>query len=225
MITGINHSPEYKTLNSFSSSPRAKNGYLSYRYHKTRKNETKEAARALIGAITGTAIPLIYFAKKQKTNILKVKYDLPQLIGVSAGSIVGGVAGGMVKADRFDKKQKVNEGIFQFSNAALPPVIVTGLTKITEKIPKLNNIKGKIGAITLGLGGGMYTAAKLANFICDPKDKVPDRKLSFKDSLANIDDALGILALSDIPALKKLPISEILPFIYILCGYRAGESN
>ncbi len=225
MITGINHSPEYKTLNSFSSNPRAKNGYLSYRYHKTRKNETKEAARALIGAITGTAIPLIYFAKKQKTNILKVKYDLPQLIGVSAGSIVGGVAGGMIKADRFDKKQKVNEGIFQFSNAALPPVIVTGLTKITEKIPKLNNIKGKIGAITLGLGGGMYTAAKLANFICDPKDKVPDRKLSFKDSLANIDDALGILALSDIPALKKLPISEILPFIYILCGYRAGESN
>ena len=147
------------------------------------------------------------------------------MIGVSAGSIVGGVAGGMIKADRFDKKQKVNEGIFQFSNAALPPVIVTGLTKITEKIPKLNNIKGKIGAITLGLGGGMYTAAKLANFICDPKDKVPDRKLSFKDSLANIDDALGILALSDIPALKKLPISEILPFIYILCGYRAGESN
>lgn len=225
MITGINNTPKYTTLNSFSSNKKTKNGYLSYRYHKTRKNEKREALRALTGAVIGTAIPLLYFAKKQSVNILKVNYGLKELIGVSAGSIIGGVAGGMIKSDKFDKKQKVNEGIFQFTNAALPPAIVYGLTKLVSKSQVLNNSYGKIGAVITGLLGGMYAAAKLSNFICDPKDKVPDRKLTFKDSIANIDDAIGTLALTDIPALKKLPVGPLLPLVYIFCGYRAGESN
>ncbi len=225
MLKEIGQSPQYSTLNSFSSGRKVKTGYLSYRYHKTRKNEKKEAFRALTGAVIGTAIPLILFAKKQNVNILKVKYGLKELIGVSAGSIAGGVAGGMIGADKFDKKQKLNEGIFQFANASLPPAVVVGLSKLTSKVPKLNNMYGKIAAITAGLLGGMFGAAKLSNYICDPKDKVPDRKLTIKDSIANVDDALGILALSDIPALKKLPVGPLLPLIYIFCGYRAGESN
>ena len=83
----------------------------------------------------------------------------------------------------------------------------------------------QIGAIFTGLLAGMFGAAKLSNLICDPKDKVPDRKLTLKDSLANIDDAIGALAMTDIPALKKFPVAPILPPIYVLCGYRAGESN
>lgn len=225
MIKGINHTSEYTTLNSFSSNRTSKNGYLSYRYHQMRESEKKESIRALTGAIVGTTIPLLTFAQKQQKNILKMEYGLKEIIGISAGSIIGGVAGGMIGADRFDKKQKFNEGIFQFMNAAIPPVVVLGLSKLTDKIKPLNNIYGKISAIFIGLLGGMFGAAKLSNLICDPKDKVPDRKLTMKDSIANIDDALGALAMTDIPALKKLPVAPILPPIYVLCGYRAGESN
>ncbi len=225
MIKGINHTSEYTTLNSFSSNRTSKNGYLSYRYHQMRESERKESIRALTGAIVGTTIPLLTFAQKQQKNILKMEYGLKEIIGISAGSIIGGVAGGMIGADRFDKKQKFNEGIFQFMNAAIPPVVVLGLSKLTDKIKPLNNIYGKISAIFIGLLGGMFGAAKLSNLICDPKDKVPDRKLTMKDSIANIDDALGALAMTDIPALKKLPVAPILPPIYVLCGYRAGESN
>lgn len=225
MLNGINHTYEYKTLNSFSSNKASKNGYLSYRNHKFRESERKESIRALSGAIIGTAIPLVKFAKKQNKSIFKMQYGLKEIVGVSSGSILGGVAGGMIGADRFDKKQKLNEGVFQFMNTTIPPILVFALDKTTEKIKSLNNIYGKIGTIFTGLIVGMFGAAKLSNFICDPKDKVPDRKLTMKDSLANIDDAIGALALTDIPALKRIPVATLLPPIYVFCGYRAGESN
>ncbi len=226
MIQNINYrNTEYKTLNSFSSNKKSKNAYVSYRYHKTKENEAKESARALAGAVIGTAIPLFFFAKKQNKSFLKMHYGLKEIIGVSAGSIIGGVAGGMINSDKFDRKQKINEGVFQFMNAAIPPAVVIGLSKITSKIKPLNNNYGKIGSILVGLIGGMFAAARLSNFICDPKDKVPDRKLTIKDSLANIDDAIGTLAITDIPAFKNIPVGPLLPPIYILCGYRAGDSN
>ena len=225
MVQGINYTSKYTTLNSFSSSKMRSNGYISYRYHKMRENEKKESIRALTGAIIGTAIPLLNFSKKQKKGILQLEYGLKEIIGVSSGSIIGGVAGGMLGADKFDRRQKINEGIFQFMNAAVPPAVVFGLTKITDKVKPLKNTYGKIEAKFTGLLAGMFGAAKLSNLICDPKDKVPDRKLTLKDSLANIDDAIGALAMTDIPALKKFPVAPILPPIYVLCGYRAGESN
>ncbi|MBQ8167873.1 hypothetical protein IJZ97_00440 [bacterium] len=64
-----NNTPKYMMLNSFSSNPKARNGYLSYRYHRTRDNERNEAIRAGVGAVVGTLIPLIAFAKKQNTSI------------------------------------------------------------------------------------------------------------------------------------------------------------
>ena len=219
-----NNTPKYLMLNSFSSNPKARNGYLSYRYHRTRDNERNEAIRAGIGAAVGTIIPLMMFAKKQNVNPLKVHYGLKEIMGVSAGSIVGGVLGGMIKSDYLDRKQKVNEGIFQFSNAALPPVLAVTIEAATKNVKAFNTKMGKIATTGVGLIGGMFAAAKLSNFICDPKDKVPDRKLTFKDSLANIDDALGILAMSDFPALQKVA-GPLLPVIYAFCGYRAGESN
>lgn len=71
----------------------------------------------------------------------------------------------------------------------------------------------------------MLLASKLANFINDPYDKVPDRKLTLKDSIANIDDSVGILVVSKVPLTDKLQIEKTLPAIYGLCGYRAGMSN
>ncbi len=225
MIRILNCDNKYTTLNSFSSNAAVKNQYISHRYHKTRENEKKESARALAGAVIGTAIPLMIFSKKQNKNFLKMHYGIKEIIGISLGGIVGGVACGMINSDKFDKRQKIHEGIFQFMNAAVPPLVVVGLSKLTGKVEPLNNKFGKIASVIAGLTGGMYAAAKLSNYICDPKDKLPDRKLTIKDSLANIDDAIGTLAITDIPVFKKLPVGALLPPIYVLCGYRAGESN
>lgn len=226
MIKKINnHTSRYQTLNSFSHNNKIKTGYLSHRYHQIRESEKKEAYRALTGAVIGTAIPLLFFAKKQNKNIFKLNYSLKEIMGISAGSIIGGVLGGRIDNNKFDQKQKVNEGIFQFANTAIPATMVAGLSKLTSNIKAFNTPFGKATTIVSGIFAGMYTAAKVSNFICDPKDKVPDRKLTIKDSLANIDDALGALAMTDSPILYKIPVGPILPLVYILCGYRAGESN
>ena len=225
MIDKINNqTPKYLILNSFASNPTKRNDYLSYRYHRTRKTERREEIQALAGSVIGTGIALMAFAKKQKTNPLKIHYGLMELIGVSAGAIIGGVAGGIIKADPFDKKRKVNEGIFQFANASIPPAIVLALNTVTEKSKMFNSKLGRIATTVVGLVGGMFAAAEVSNFIADPGDFEKDRKLTVKDSLANIDDALGVLAMSDFPALQKIA-GPLLPVIYVLCGFRAGESN
>lgn len=225
MIDKINNqTPKYLILNSFASNPTKRNDYLSYRYHRTHKTERREEIQALAGSVIGTGIALMAFAKKQKTNPLKIHYGLMELIGVSAGAIIGGVAGGIIKADPFDKKRKVNEGIFQFANASIPPAIVLALNTVTEKSKMLNSKLGRIATTVVGLVGGMFAAAEVSNFIADPGDFEKDRKLTVKDSLANIDDALGVLAMSDFPALQKIA-GPLLPVIYVLCGFRAGESN
>ena len=225
MIDKINNqTPKYLILNSFASNPTKRNDYLSYRYHRTHKTERREEIQALAGSVIGTGIALMAFAKKQKTNPLKIHYGLMELIGVSAGAIIGGVAGGIIKADPFDKKRKVNEGIFQFANASIPPAIVLALNTVTEKSKMLNSKLGRIATTVVGLVGGMFAAAEVSNFIADPADFEKDRKLTVKDSLANIDDALGVLAMSDFTVLQKIA-GPLLPVIYVLCGFRAGESN
>ena len=202
-----------------------KNYYISYRYHKSRESERKEALRSFVGATIGTIVPMAIYSKKQNVNLFKLKYGLKELIGVSAGAIAGGVLAGMFGENKQDKIQKIKEGVFQLFNATIPPVFVSGLLSIASKTETFNNKALRIISTVLGLVSGMYVAAKLSNFVCDPKDKAPDRKLTIKDSIANVDDALGILALSNNPVISKLPISQVLPFIYILCGYRAGSSN
>ena len=72
---------------------------------------------------------------------------------------------------------------------------------------------------------GISSGVKLSNKIVDPKDKEPDRKLTIKDSVANLDDAVGILVLADVKAAKKIKIERALPLIYTYCGYRAGNCN
>lgn len=74
-----------------------------------------------------------------------------------------------------------------------------------------------------GLLIGMYGAASLSNLICDPYDKVPDRKLTLLDCIANVDDALGVLVLAKFPCADKLHLERTLPFVYSYCGYRAGK--
>ena len=85
------------------------------------------------------------------------------------------------------------------------------------------NLPLRVAAIVAVLFAGMKVAAEFSNFINDPHDKVPDRKLTMLDSIANIDDAVGAFAIAKIPVVSQL--EKILPLIYVWCGYRAGKNN
>ena len=185
-----------------------------------------DKTKAFIGSTLGTAIPILLMMKKQGVkNPMKLKYGMWEMVETAAGAIIGGVGLGLIGEEKEVQKNRLKEGLFQFMNASIPTWIVGGVVSLCENSQKYNNKRNKILSVIGGLLVGMYGSAAISNLIMDPKDKSPDRKLTPKDALANIDDGLGALALAKIPLIEKLNIARFLPFVYIACGYRAGQSN
>lgn len=199
----------------------------NYRVRSYNREISKEdKIKALVGSTIGTVVPILFMMKKQKVkNPLKLKYGMWDMINTAAGSIIGGVGFGLIDENEKVRKNRLKEGLFQFMNASIPTWIVGGVVSLCENNEKYNNKWCKILSVAGGLLVGMYGSAALSNLITDSKDKYPDRKLSLKDALANIDDGIGALALAKIPIVEKLNIGRFLPIIYAACGYRAGQSN
>ncbi len=182
--------------------------------------------RAGIGAVAGTAIPLAIMMKNRKIkNPLKMEYGLQDMLILSGTSVAGGTVAGMIGEDKKTNKNKFKEGVFQFLNASIPTWIVGGVLKLPESSNKFNNPATKVASVLGGLVVGMFGAAQVSNLVFDPKDKEPDRKLTFKDCLVNADDALGALTLARLPIIQNLHLDTVLPAIYAYCGYRAGKTS
>ena len=237
MINSINY--KYPTLEKIDTYPEfseryvAKNSsvvdaFISKR-NKThvRSVTTQDRIKAGIGAIAGCILPMAYMMKKQKVkNPFKIHYGLSEMVVMSATSVAGGVAAGMLGEDKDTNKNKVKEGVFQFMNATVPTLLVGGALKLLEDNTKYKNSKPvKVAAIVTSLVAGMPLAAFLSNMINDPKDKEPDRKLTLKDSIINMDDALGALVVAKVPIVEHLHLDKFMPAIFAWCGYRAGQSN
>lgn len=197
------------------------------RRNRLSRIETKQdKIQALAGAVLGTAIGMFALMKHQKVkNPFKLKYELGEMLALSAAPIIGGVGLGMIGNDAETNLAKSKEGVFQFLNAAIPTWLAAGTLKWCDTTKFFKKALPKFTAIAGTILVGMHGAAALSNIICDPKDKHPDRKLSLLDSLANIDDLFGILVLAKVPIVGKLHLDKLLPVIYTYCGYRAGKSN
>lgn len=190
------------------------------------KETTKPSVKSIIGAVGGTVIPLaIMMKQRQIKNPFKMEYGLQDMLVLSATSVGGGVAAGMIGEDKHTQKNQLKEGVFQFLNASIPTWIIGGVLKLPETSHKFNNAPTKIFSVIGGLVVGMFGAAHVSNLIFDPKDKEPDRKLTFKDCIVNADDVLGALVLAKFPLIEKLHLDKLLPAIYACCGIRAGNAK
>lgn len=216
-----------KTPDYFDNSLKVRaNKFIKYRNHSIRRESLNDKLQAGVGALIGTAIPMAIMMKKQGVkNPLKLHYGLKDMLILSATSIMGGVACGMIGNDAQTNLNKSKEGIFQFMNAAIPTWLAAATLRWCETTKGMNNNFAKLMTTAATILIGMQGAASVSNIICDPKDKHPDRKLTFLDSLANIDDLIGVLVLAKFPIVEKLHIDKLLPAIYAFCGYRAGKSN
>lgn len=235
MSTQINNTnTPQRPFSKFKSLNYAKKAHLSYapnkrsyRNHNRDVVETHTKIKSFLGALTGVALSTALVAKNQKVNLskplnfFKLKYGVKEMIAISGMGIIGGVSGGMIGSDK--KKEKINEGVFQFMNATVPLLLVHPVTQLIDKSKYKNNLPLRIGAILVTLLAGMKGAAVLSNYINDPHDKVPDRKLTLMDSVANIDDAVGAFSVAKIPIVSQL--EKVLPLIFVWCGYRAGQNN
>lgn len=218
----VDKTPDYPSVAELSAAHK----YLLHRNHSRHVETRKEKLQAGIGSIVGTIIPMILMMKKQGVkNPLKLSYGLKEMLILSGTSVMGGVALGMVGADEESKLNKSKEGVFQFMNAAIPTWLAASTLRWCETTKGFNNNFAKIISTAITILIGMQGSAAVSNIICDPKDKHPDRKLSFLDSLANIDDLIGVLVLAKFPIVEKLCIDKLLPAIYAFCGYRAGKTN
>ena len=218
----IDVSPEFPDKQTKAVADR----FILRRNRSLRKESTQDKLQAFIGASIGTVIPLFAMMKKQKVkNPFKLEYNLANMLVLSGAPIVGGVSVGMIGNDLETNWAKSREGVFQFFNAAIPTWLAGATLKWCETTKGLNNIPVKIASIAATILIGMHGAAALSNMICDPKDNYPDRKLTLHDSLANLDDMVGVLVLAKFPIVDKLYLDKLLPIIYGYCGYRAGKSN
>ncbi len=234
MTITVTKKPNTNVFSAFQNTAHTKNVYTSLYYkrnHRIEETDHKTKAKIAVGSLISTLIPMIYFAKKQTglksmADLLKIKYELKEVLALSSASIVGGVISGVIADKKSDKKRKVKEGVFQFMNAVIPTALVGGAMKLIEDNTKYQNSKPvKVAAIVTSIIAGMPLAAFISNIINDPKDKEPDRKLTLKDSVVNMDDALGALVVAKIPLVDKLHLDKLMPLIFAWCGYRAGQSN
>lgn len=203
---------------------------FSFQSYKNKRRTTKKdhitTIKAVIGTTIGTVVPLAMIMKKKKIkNPFKMTYDLQDMLTLSATSVTGGVAVGVIGEDRHTQWHKLKEGVFQFLNASIPTWIIGGVLKLPESSNKFNNAPTKVFSVIGGMVVGMFGAAQVSNLIFDPADKEPDRKLKFKDCVANSDDILGALVLAKFPVIDKLHADKLLPLIYAYCGYRAGKTD
>lgn len=181
-------------------------------------------------ALEKNALNGMNFAEKAKT-ILKsfnIEYGLNEMLFTSAGSILGGLAGGLIFNKNENKKSKVKESVFQFNNIAVPTIIIAGLLKLSEQSNKLKGVFPKIVSVMAGIGAGMPLAAMISNKINNifiDKNNQDTRKLRIKDSFVHVDDVVGALVLAKIPFANKLHADKILPVLYATCGYEAGTKK
>ncbi len=202
------------------------NKYLLRRSRAEYKATFSDQTKAGIGALAGAAFPIVHMMKKQGVkNPLKVKYGLSEMILVSATTVLASVLAAMPGNDAKTNRRKAEEGVFQFCNAAIPTWLAASALKLCETSKKYNNAAAKILSTAGAILVGMMGAAEVSNLICDPHDKHPDRKLTLKDTIANLDDLFGVLILAKVPFVDKLHLEKALPFIYAYCGYRAGKTN
>ena len=233
MINKVNsiQNSNIHSYSCFQSSNQVKKGFRTYRYHNIDKPTTGDRIRAMSGAVIGTLLPLAYFAKKQNgtinsfKNLFNIQYNLKEMVSITAGTIIGGVTLGMLGESRQKCKKKINEGVFQFMNSFMPAIFVSGFLKLSKNKKMMNNPLLKSAGVFASLCSGMYIGAKVSNFITDPKNIHPDRKLNMKDAAANIDDLIGALVLAKFPVADNLNVEKVLPVIYTWCGYRAGQNS
>lgn len=210
----------------------------------------KNNAAVLAATVAGTVIPMLiirnYQGKALKKGALKglesgekvkaflksfhLEYGLNEMLYTSFGSIAGGLFGGLAlsKNEDSNKKAKIKESIFQFLNIAIPTSIVAGLLELSKKSKSKYGTLFKIASVIGGVGAGMPLAAaiskKVNNTLVDSKN--PDtRRLRLKDAFVHVDDLVGAVALAKVPFLEKLPIDQILPLLYSMCGYEAGTKE
>lgn len=236
-----------------------------------KNNKAGAAASSLIG--TGTALALIAkkqgfslapkvikntpvkewaifkIANKNKPDQKLLEIEEKEILGLAAGSVTGGLAGGAL-LDGKNMKAKAREALTQIvGNVLIPVGFVGGISRIYKKYEKqikntmpqigLNNNKyiaftnkfikniPAIGLTTAALLTGIYTGNKVTNFINEKFfGQRQHRKIKSTDFAPHVDDlclAVTLMGSKNSPVAST--ITRTVPLFLSVPGYQVAKAQ
>lgn len=195
--------------------------------------------KPIAGASIGVGSAMLIFSqlKKNPENILnklaaklhlkesgtKTLTDVSELIFTAGAANIGAIGLNSIGKSPEVKKKKWKEAGFQMMNMAIPMLMTTAALKTCEATKALNNNPAKIIGSIAGMVTGAFTATQITNLT--KKEGEPKRKYTIKDSVANFDDIVATIKIGFSDVEKIIPVSKIIPFIYIYSASRAGSKG
>lgn len=216
---------------------------------------------AILGSSTaGMIAGLALCARRQNLNIFnwnefkKIKIESLEILALAAGSLVGGLAGG-IAVDKTNKRDKIKETLQQFvGNIVFPISFVAGgnwaydkiIKKTGFKMPEVNNkalnailkafppVAVVLGSLAVGIKVGNEVANNMNNKIFVEDE---DRDIKLTDFAAHVDDTLlgaslvaqNLSPTSTTTAASSGAISAVasrlIPPALVIPGYMAGTAQ
>ncbi len=190
----------------------------------------------LVSTAVGTAAALALVTKRQGKGIkdfAKVNYNLREVLEIGAGSMAGGLVGGLIMDKGKHIRKKLEEANFQFLNNLLLPTIFVerGLhyankseNKFIKRVMTGHKSLASAFITVVGIVGGMHIGGfisnKLNNKFLNKDEEEYNRNIKFKDYAVHADDIPVILATQNVQMINK-----IVPACFLTCGYEVGTKN
>lgn len=233
-ITPISINKDYSTPKQ-----RTKNGFKGSAKQRDPEYTIGQKATVLattaLGVATSCAIlakcakyslnPKNMFKNIKKSYLGTVKYEIKEVIGIGAGSCLGGLAGGyLIDKNKENRKAKNREALMHFGNISIPIVTVGVLVdKVFENAKPLQ----KTVAGLIGVTAGIFLANVIMNKICNIlfQDKSNERGVEITDLPAHLDDAV-VSAGYIFPKSKLVHgLGRIIPLALMVAGNEVGTKT
>ncbi len=204
-----------------------------------KKNINKKVTLASVaGSAAGIAGALggIYLAsRKNKTpiNFKNYSYSEGDVLLIGAGSVLGGLAGGLISDDKKNIKSKLREASQQFVGSMVFPIgILAGVNKLIDNYLFKSSLNFsstqqkviKVLACVASLISGMELGNKVMNMVNNKifKEEVK-HDVRPEDYLVHTDDLClcANMLLKDFKSVSAIT-SKLLPLSFIIAGSKTG---
>lgn len=219
------------------------------KYNASKKNNKRKIVAASVAGsavgIAGAVTGIYAMAKKGNPalTLKKLAYDEKDILLIGAGSVLGGLAGGLLADNNKENvKPKLREASQQFFGNILFPIgIMAAGNKVLEKtnfkLPKINSdskpakiangvlaVLPKVAVTVASLVGGMEIGNKVMNKVNNKifKEEVK-HDVNVEDYFVHADDLCltANMLLKDAKLISRLT-SKVLPATFIVAGSKTG---
>lgn len=226
------------------------------------KHEAKAPTKVKIGVflatLTGVTLAMADILKKKgfsltslasiKQGFMAVEYEEKEIIKLAAGSVGGGLLGGILLDKKEHAKAKIRESVIQFvGNILIPVACVSAASRnfkkiepiVKKHIPDFGKNVGFMKTVNtvikatpaflvsgISLGIGIIGGNKVGNWINEKIFKVDDKRtIKLTDFAPHIDDACMAITLGNPESHIGHNIARIVPAALMVAGVETGTAQ